>query len=129
MKESVLLGNKMFLFEQKVIWNWHHQNSRIFQSRHICYVWWVSFSTDSQHFFKYNNEADFMQGFWTKTTIWKWYCSTNEIVYVLLICGNIPAPPAYVVYLSQLIQYFRAAFGFADNNKVNKHRVSSGRHH
>ena len=52
-----------------------------------------------------------MQGFWTKTTTWKWYYATNEIVYVLFICGNVPAPPAYIVYLSQLIRYFRAGLG------------------
>jgi len=37
-------------FYQKVLWNWCHQNARVFDRQHICYIiWWTWFATESRH--------------------------------------------------------------------------------
>ena len=40
-------------FYQKVLWNWYHQQSRVFDWQNICYAWWTCFSTNSKHAYGY----------------------------------------------------------------------------
>ena len=52
---------------------------------------------------------------WLRT---KLYEKRDDFNYLIVnfpfICGNIPATPAYGVYISQLIQYFRACGSYHD---------------
>jgi hypothetical protein len=56
---------------KKVLWNWYHQNTLVFDWQHICYVWWKFFfqqtiGTDyvalHADWFLYIYEADSLQG-------------------------------------------------------------------
>ena len=38
---------------KNVLWNWYHLNAWHFDWQHMCYVWWVCFSTESRHSFGY----------------------------------------------------------------------------
>jgi hypothetical protein len=42
-----------FLILPKNIWNWYHQNARVFDWKQICYVWWTCFAADSRHAYVY----------------------------------------------------------------------------
>ena len=44
--KSYFVKETLWLY-QKVIWNWYHQNDRVFDWHHICDVWWTCFSADS----------------------------------------------------------------------------------
>ena len=41
---AVCLAEEALWFYQKVPWNWY-QHARVFDWQHICYVWWMCFST------------------------------------------------------------------------------------
>ena len=51
--KSYFVKKKPLWFCQKVFWNWYHQNARVFDWQHICYVWLTCFSTDSLHIYGY----------------------------------------------------------------------------
>jgi hypothetical protein len=69
-KSYFVKKKKTLWFYQKVLWDWYHQHTWVFDLQHICYVWWTSFSTDKWHtiqtapfladFFLYSSEADFI---------------------------------------------------------------------
>ena len=49
------------------------------------------------------------------TTIYdKWDDFNSKIIHLSNVCSNIPASPAYDVYISQLIRYARASSNYSD---------------
>jgi len=54
-KEPILffVRKKHLWFYEKVIWNWYHQKDLCFDWHHICYAWWMCFSTDFRHCYQY----------------------------------------------------------------------------
>ena len=50
--KQTIKNKKTRWFYQKFLWNWH-QHARVFYWQHICYAWWICFSTDSRHTYAY----------------------------------------------------------------------------
>ena len=52
----VLGRDKTYLVKKKptwFYWNWYNHNAWVIYWQHICYVWWMCFSTDSRNSYRY----------------------------------------------------------------------------
>ena len=51
--KSYFVKKNPLWFYQKVLWSWYYQHARVFDWKHIYYLWWRCFSTDSRHTYGY----------------------------------------------------------------------------
>ena len=50
---SYFVKKNTLILPKKFSKNLYHQHARVFYGQHICYLWWMCFSTDSRHTYGY----------------------------------------------------------------------------
>jgi hypothetical protein len=109
-------------FLQKLVCRWPAETVSL-QRRQICYRWgtpaYWSLVPRSSMFYLF----EFcLKNMWNcSLTQHKWDDFNFKIINFPNMCSNIPASPAYGVYISQLIHYARASSNYSDFLKRHLH--------